>query len=529
MPLDPRIAMGFQSPQFESPVNMMGNMMKLKSMQQQNALAEQQMADLTTQRNRAAALDAAYKGAYNPQTGEIDYNAIAGKLADSGQGTAIPGLMKTRDEAAKARYEQLDARGKAFVQEGKVFESQLNQLDPSDPQAPLLMEQFIRGHHAPGSITAEILKNQGITVEQSLSALRNAVQTNTLPDFLKRSQLGAAEFIKANAPKFTQVDANGYGYTQQISGLGGPATEVPGSRFIKTMSPAEKARLDAETQTGAFSEDSIDLMAGLVAQGYQLPITLGRGSKSDALKNTIMERAGRIAQGLPPRPTAPAGTKPGAAPSVAPATAPAASAVDVAATIGGARQDQAAVQNAIKYYSGGGRGQQQITSLNTAVAHLDTLTDLSTALANNDVKLINRAAQAWKEQTGQAAPVTFDAAKQIVAAEIIKAIVANGGTGTERQEAAEKISRANSPEQLAGVIAGFQELLAGQLDSIGAQYKATTRRNDFDTRLSDRTKRVLGRGKGADDVAQVKTDADFDKLPSGTLFVGPDGKQRRKP
>jgi hypothetical protein len=51
MPLDPRIAMGFQSPQFESPVNMMGNMMKLKSMQQQNALAEQQMADLTTQRN----------------------------------------------------------------------------------------------------------------------------------------------------------------------------------------------------------------------------------------------------------------------------------------------------------------------------------------------------------------------------------------------------------------------------------------------------------------------------------------------
>lgn len=237
MPLDTNIAMGFQSPQFESPVNMMGNMMKLKSMQQQNALAEQQMADLTTQRNRAAALDAAYKGAYNPQTGEIDYNTIAGRLADTGQGSAIPSLMKTRDEAAKARYEQLDARGKAFVQEGKVFESQLNQLDPSDPQAPLLMEQFIRGHHAPGSITAEILKNQGITVEQSLSALRNAVQTNTLPDFLKRSQLGAAEFIKANAPKFTEVNAGGYGFTRQISGLGGRATEVPGSRYNITRSP----------------------------------------------------------------------------------------------------------------------------------------------------------------------------------------------------------------------------------------------------------------------------------------------------
>jgi hypothetical protein len=30
-------------------------------------------------------------------------------------------------------------------------------------------------------------------------------------------------------------------------------------------------------------------------------------------------------------------------------------------------------------------------------------------------------------------------------------------------------------------------------------------------------------------VARVNSDADFDKLPSGTVFVGPDGKQRKKP
>jgi hypothetical protein len=30
-------------------------------------------------------------------------------------------------------------------------------------------------------------------------------------------------------------------------------------------------------------------------------------------------------------------------------------------------------------------------------------------------------------------------------------------------------------------------------------------------------------------VAQVKTDADYDKLPSGTEYVAPDGKKRRKP
>ena len=81
-----------------------------------------------------------------------------------------------------------------------------------------------------------------------------------------------------------------------------------------------------------------------------------------------------------------------------------------------------------------------------------------------------------------------------------KAIVANGGGVRERQEASEKISRTNSPAQLAGVIEGYQKLLAGQLESIGTQYKATTRRDDFDSRLSDRTRRVLGRGKSADGV-----------------------------
>lgn len=338
---------------------------------------------------------------------------------------------------------------------------------------------------------------------------------------LQKRTLTAQQQLERSSPKLEMANLGG---TQQPYN---PYTGKPvGSGMKVSLSPAEKARLDAETQTGAFSEDSIDLMAGLVAQGYQLPITLGRGSKSDALKNTIMERAGRIAQGLPPRPTAPAGTKPGAAPA-APAV-PAASAVDVAATIGGARQDQQSVAGSMRYYSSG-RGNQIITSLNTAVDHLDTLSELSTALGNGDVKTFNRIGQAYKKEFGQDAPTNLDAAKVIIAREVLKAITATGGGVVEAQELQSTMDRANSFEQLAGTVKTLQKLLAGQLDSIGTQYKATTRRDDFDERLSDRTKRVLGRGNGVSDVAKVKTDADYAKLPSGTLFVGPDGKQRRKP
>jgi len=499
MPLDPRIAMGFQSPQFESPVNMMGNMMKLKSMQQQNALAEQQMGDLTLQRNRAAALDAAYKGAYNPQTGEIDYNTIAGRLAEGGQGTAIPGLLKTRDETLKARYDQAESRAKAFIQEGNMFQSELQNLSANDPSAPALMAQYILGHHSPNSITGQLLKEQGITPQQSLAALENAVKTGKFGEFLQRSQMGANEWYKANAPKFTQVDSGGSVYTQQIPGLGGPATEVPGSRVTKTLSPAERAKLDAETETGNYSEESRNLMAGLVAQGFPLPIPLGRGSKSDALKNDIYERAGRISQGLSPtgKPAPTPASKPGSAPAVAPAVAPAASAVDVAANIGNARQDQQSRAASLRYYSSG-RGNQIITSLNTAVDHLDTLSDLATALGNGDVGTFNRIGQAYKKEFGQDAPTNLDAAKVIIAREVLKAITASGGSVMEADELQSTMDKARSPQQLVGVVDTLQKLLAGQLESVGTQYKITTNRTNFEERLSDRTKRVLGRNNNAE-------------------------------
>ena len=87
-----------------------------------------------------------------------------------------------------------------------------------------------------------------------------------------------------------------------------------------------------------------------------------------------------------------------------------------------------------------------------AVAHLDTLQQLTDALGNRDTNVINRIANRIAQETGQPAPVSFDAAKAIVGQEVVKAIVANGGGQSEREEAGQKISSANSPEQLKSVI-----------------------------------------------------------------------------
>jgi hypothetical protein len=271
---------------------------------------------------------------------------------------------------------------------------------------------------------------------------------------------------------------------------GGAATVVPGSQFTKTLSPDQIADNARENSAPDWTPEAIEGMAQLVAQGYQIPVPLGRGAKSDVVKNQIMTRAFEI-QGGTKQPS-----KPGSAPAAAPAAAPAISAADAAANMGDARQNQQSRAASLRYYSSG-RGNQIITSLNTAVDHLDTLSDLATALGNGDVGTFNRIGQAYKKEFGQDAPTNLDAAKVIIAREVLKAITASGGSVMEADELQSTMDKVRSPQQLAGVVDTLQKLLAGQLESVGTQYKITTNRTNFEERLSDRTKRVLGRGKNA--------------------------------
>jgi hypothetical protein len=138
-----------------------------------------------------------------------------------------------------------------------------------------------------------------------------------------------------------------------------------------------------------------------------------------------------------------------------------------------------------------GKNGNTVRSLNVAVQHLDQLGQLSQALGNNDLKGANYLAQMWAAQTGTAAPTNFDAAKQLVADEIVKAVVGAGGGVSDREEAAKNISRANSPQQLAGVIKTYKGLLSGQLVGLKKQYEKTTSLDDFDEFLDPITRREL--------------------------------------
>ena len=232
------------------------------------------------------------------------------------------------------------------------------------------------------------------------------------------------------------------------------------------------------------------------------------------------------------QPNAPAGTvfaPPALAPSAAaPVTTPVPVGVtpqQAAKNIITSKTDTATQKRALTDFSTGIQG-RMVNSMNTAVEHLSTLTELADALKNNDLRAINTVGNLVAKQTGSAAPTNFAAARQIVAQEIVKAIVANGGTGREREEAAANIAAAGSPEQLAGVISTYQELLAGQLKSLGLQYKNTTGRDDFNTKLLPSTLRALSRVEAATPAktGDIASDAGVAKVVGSNTVTTPDGK-----
>jgi len=119
-----------------------------------------------------------------------------------------------------------------------------------------------------------------------------------------------------------------------------------------------------------------------------------------------------------------------------------------------------------------GKGGQQLTAYNTALAHLDTLQTLASALNNGDVQAVNRVAQRFKQETGNPAPTNFEAAKNAMAGEVASALKASGATDQEIEKVDQTFGRAQSPQQLEGAINTYRSLLNSKAHQLQGQYSA---------------------------------------------------------
>jgi hypothetical protein len=126
-----------------------------------------------------------------------------------------------------------------------------------------------------------------------------------------------------------------------------------------------------------------------------------------------------------------------------------------------------------------GKNGNKTRSLNVAVSHLTTLDTAATALRAGSIPALNQFSQAWQRETGKIGPTSFNAIRELVADEIVAAVVPGVGALADRKALKDTIMAKSSPEQLQGVIKQYKELLGGQLGGLEKQYNASTRKTDF--------------------------------------------------
>jgi hypothetical protein len=270
---------------------------------------------------------------------------------------------------------------------------------------------------------------------------------------MQTDQFGHADTSQAD--QFLHADKS-----QQAGFIHDNQTNASNHDFTAGQDKLKLAATEADSPT--LTTDALDSAAETYRRTGLIP-PLGQGKAASALRSSIINRAGAIdkAGGL---------------------TALQSSDNRISG------KNQVASQKAADVDFAKGKNGNTVRSLNVAIAHLDSLSQLATALNNNDTQALNKIGNYLATQTGKPAPTNFNTAKQMVADEVVKAVVGAGGGVADREAAAKVISDANSLAQLAGGINTYKELMKGQIGGLKLQYENSTGRKDFDKYLTEATK-----------------------------------------
>ena len=154
-----------------------------QEMAQQNALAE------------------AYRSAYDPTTGEINYNALPKYLAASGHGELVPNIEKTRAETRAAGVD-LGIKQQKYVADALTNRrAALGFLDLNSPDlAQQALAWHLKNHADP--VLGPWLASQGSTPETGTAAIVNAAKRgpDALKQYVQQMAIGVEKAMKMNKP-----------------------------------------------------------------------------------------------------------------------------------------------------------------------------------------------------------------------------------------------------------------------------------------------------------------------------------------
>jgi hypothetical protein len=315
MALNPNIALGVRGIEVANPLAQYAQISQLQSAQNQNALAQYQLATAQREQESTNALNEAYRSAYNPQTGDIDINTLRKTLSTGGFGSKLPGLEKTLGELQAQKLTQQKLQGEITaqpialqIQQANLADTKLKQsrafldtINPADPNAPAMYLKWHQANHS-DPIIGPMLAARGVTADQSRAQIDAAIAQGpqAFAQLLNQSKLGTEKFMELNKPTTQVVDQSGQKQMFQIPGLGGAPTSIGTYADVPLPGPVlaqkkEIARAGASNITQTTEKKYGEQFAGKIADSDSNK--LGAAEKAPQLAESANRIINLVSQG----------------------------------------------------------------------------------------------------------------------------------------------------------------------------------------------------------------------------------------
>ena len=195
MPINPEIALGVKQFEMPDPLAAYAKMATIKDAQNRNALSQLEFAKAKREEATTNALNDAYRAAYNPETGEVDYNALSNYAVKSGNGSLISGIEKTRREAEQSKLTGQKLNTEVVSGKLGLLREALGSVDQNSPDAPQqMMSVFSSAFKDP--VLGGYFTSYGGSPEKTASQIANAVNSGKFSDLYSQSVLGIEKHLQ---------------------------------------------------------------------------------------------------------------------------------------------------------------------------------------------------------------------------------------------------------------------------------------------------------------------------------------------
>ncbi len=269
-----------------------------------NALAQQRLSNVSnmmaiTAQQKAMqeqeAIKAAYQGALNPQTRQIDYDKLIAGVAPI-KPDLIPQIQQHRAQEQEAKQKSIEFGQKQI---GTQFQTALN--DPTDETLAHVRANLTAFGMPAEALDAELEPIMKLPVDQRHGAIFNRLAADpqtrealkfTMPDPRETNLGGTVAFIdmNPNSPTFKQALSE-----KQVTMSQYQRAELGGQAAARAETARHNRSEEANSAGGnsAFSPDAIDTAAQTYIKTGNLP-PMGMGKAGAQNRVAIMNRAAAL-------------------------------------------------------------------------------------------------------------------------------------------------------------------------------------------------------------------------------------------